>query len=128
MTVKLPPSNCTSYPNHAHAELLCSVTCVCWVTQISGCMSLYTYDKYCAETRRLCDPIKLIRDTFLSVAIQLSCQSERWNSYLYMYCSGFWSVIAVGLFIYTKQAQCNLHATFEGLCYCELRLPPLVRE
>ena len=24
------------------------------------------------------------------------------------------------------EAQCNLHAAYEGLCYCELRLPKLV--
>ena len=24
------------------------------------------------------------------------------------------------------ESECNLHAAFEGLCYCELRLPPAV--
>ena len=40
--------------------------------------------------------------------------------------SGLWSVLSVGLLVVTDQAQCNLHATFEGLCYCELRMPVLV--
>lgn len=40
--------------------------------------------------------------------------------------SGLWSMIAVGLFLSTDNAKCNLHVTFEGLCYCNLRLPELV--
>lgn len=41
-------------------------------------------------------------------------------------CSGLWSVIATGLFLFGQAATCNLHAAFEGLCYCHLRLPHLV--
>lgn len=41
-------------------------------------------------------------------------------------CSGLWSVIATGLFMVGRSADCNLHAAFEGLCYCHLRLPHLV--
>ena len=33
----------------------------------------------------------------------------------------------MGLLVAGDEALCNLHATFEGLCFCELRLPPLVR-
>lgn len=45
-------------------------------------------------------------------------------------CSGLWSLIAVAVFVqrYDSQSLCNLHATFEGLCYCNLRLPYLVRD
>ena len=44
--------------------------------------------------------------------------------------SGLWSLIAVAVFVqgYDKKSLCNLHATFEGLCYCRLRLPYLVRD
>lgn len=38
---------------------------------------------------------------------------------------GLWSVIATGLFLFGQAATCNLHAAFEGLCYCHLRLPHL---
>uniref|UniRef100_A0A1X7TMW8 Ammonium transporter AmtB-like domain-containing protein n=2 Tax=Amphimedon queenslandica TaxID=400682 RepID=A0A1X7TMW8_AMPQE len=38
---------------------------------------------------------------------------------------GLWSMLAVALFVVTKKSLCNLHATFEGLCYCSIRLPPL---
>ena len=41
--------------------------------------------------------------------------------------SGLWSVIATGLFLVGGPAKCNLHAAFEGLCYCRLRLPQLVQ-
>ena len=27
---------------------------------------------------------------------------------------------------YDKQSLCHVHATFEGLCFCDLRLPKLV--
>ena len=33
----------------------------------------------------------------------------------------------MGLLVVGDDALCNLHATFEGLCYCDLRLPLLVR-
>ena len=33
----------------------------------------------------------------------------------------------MGLLVAGDDALCNLHATFEGLCYCDLRLPLLVR-
>ena len=42
-------------------------------------------------------------------------------------CSGLWSVLSVGILVAGSEALCNLHVTFEGLCYCELRLPLLVR-
>ena len=45
-----------------------------------------------------------------------------------VWCSGLWSIIATALFLVGHAAECNLHAAFEGLCYCILRLPPLVRE
>ena len=35
-------------------------------------------------------------------------------------------MLAVGFFVVTDTALCNLHITFEGLCYCQLRLPKLV--
>ncbi|XP_064402709.1 uncharacterized protein LOC135348427 isoform X3 [Halichondria panicea] len=38
---------------------------------------------------------------------------------------GLWSLIATGVFIYPGVSECNLHAAFEGLCYCTLRLPYL---
>ena len=41
--------------------------------------------------------------------------------------SGLWSMLSVGLLVVGDDALCNLHATFEGLCYCDLRLPLLVR-
>ena len=40
--------------------------------------------------------------------------------------SGLWSLLAVGIFLFGEQAECSLHATFEGLCYCSIRLPPMV--
>ena len=40
--------------------------------------------------------------------------------------SGLWSLLAVGIFLFGEQAKCSLHSTFEGLCYCSFRLPPLV--
>ena len=43
-------------------------------------------------------------------------------------CSGLWSIIATALFLVGPTADCNLHAAFEGLCYCILRLPPLVSD
>ena len=43
-------------------------------------------------------------------------------------CSGLWSIIATALFLVGPTANCNLHAAFEGLCYCILRLPPLVSD
>lgn len=39
---------------------------------------------------------------------------------------GLWSVVAIGLLGVGTPAHCNLHAAFEGLCYCHLRLPVLV--
>lgn len=39
---------------------------------------------------------------------------------------GLWSVVAIGLLGAGTPARCNLHAAFEGLCYCHLRLPVLV--
>ena len=42
--------------------------------------------------------------------------------------SGLWSILSVGILVAGNEALCNLHATFEGLCYCELRLPLLVRK
>ena len=39
---------------------------------------------------------------------------------------GLWSLIAIGVFQTGGPARCNLHAAFEGLCYCHLRLPSLV--
>ena len=41
-------------------------------------------------------------------------------------CSGLWSLLAVGFFLQTNESLCYLHATFEGLCFCNLRLPYLV--
>lgn len=38
---------------------------------------------------------------------------------------GLWSVVAIGLLGAGTPARCNLHAAFEGLCYCHLRLPVL---
>ena len=45
-----------------------------------------------------------------------------------LYCSGLWSLLAVAVFVqeYDPQSLCNVHAAFEGLCYCNLRLPCLV--
>ena len=40
--------------------------------------------------------------------------------------SGLWSLLAIGLFVGTPGSECLLHATFEGLCFCSIRLPPLV--
>ena len=40
--------------------------------------------------------------------------------------SGLWSLIGTALFLVGDAAECNLHAAFEGLCYCQLRLPQLV--
>ena len=45
---------------------------------------------------------------------------------LFVLCSGLWGLIGTGLFVAGPESECNLHATFEGLCYCELRLPPAV--
>ena len=42
-------------------------------------------------------------------------------------CSGLWGLIGTGLFMITPASECNLHEAFEGLCYCTLRLPPMVR-
>ena len=39
---------------------------------------------------------------------------------------GLWSLLAIGVFQAGDPARCNLHAAFEGLCYCHLRLPQLV--
>lgn len=39
---------------------------------------------------------------------------------------GLWSLLAIGIFQTDGQARCNLHAAYEGLCYCRLRLPTLV--
>ena len=39
---------------------------------------------------------------------------------------GLWSIVAIGVFQVGAPARCNLHAAFEGLCYCHLRLPALV--
>lgn len=39
---------------------------------------------------------------------------------------GLWSLLTTGLFQIGNPANCNLHAAFEGLCYCTLRLPSLV--
>lgn len=39
---------------------------------------------------------------------------------------GLWSLLATGVFQIGNAANCNLHAAFEGLCYCTLRLPQLV--
>ena len=46
----------------------------------------------------------------------------------YLCCSGLWSLLAVAVFVqeYNPQSLCNVHAAFEGLCYCNLRLPCLV--
>ena len=41
-------------------------------------------------------------------------------------CSGLWGLIGTGLFTVTSTSECNLHKAFEGLCYCMLRLPPMV--
>jgi Amt family ammonium transporter len=38
---------------------------------------------------------------------------------------GLWSVLAIGIFVGTDTSKCQLHATFEGLCFCTIRLPPL---
>lgn len=38
---------------------------------------------------------------------------------------GLWGLIGTGLFMATPTSDCNLHETFEGLCYCTLRLPPM---
>ena len=46
--------------------------------------------------------------------------------FAYNLSSGLWSLLAVAIFQFGHSADCNLHATFEGLCYCILRLPPLV--
>ena len=40
--------------------------------------------------------------------------------------SGLWSLIGTALFLVGDAAECNLYAAFEGLCYCQLRLPQLV--
>jgi len=40
--------------------------------------------------------------------------------------SGLWSLLAVAAFVQSNESLCYLHATFEGLCYCNLRLPHLV--
>ena len=45
---------------------------------------------------------------------------------LWILCSGLWGLIGTGLLVAGPESECNLHATFEGLCYCELRLPPAV--
>eukprot|EP00731_Ephydatia_muelleri_P027904 Em0019g777a len=37
---------------------------------------------------------------------------------------GLWGLIGTGLLVAGPESECNLHAAFEGLCYCELRLPP----
>ncbi|XP_065919159.1 putative ammonium transporter sll1017 isoform X2 [Dysidea avara] len=38
---------------------------------------------------------------------------------------GLWSLLAVAVFVQYKESLCYLHATFEGLCFCDLRLPHL---
>ncbi len=40
--------------------------------------------------------------------------------------SGLWSIIAVGIFLVGKKAECSLYATFEGICFCRLKIPYLV--
>ena len=47
---------------------------------------------------------------------------------LFLYFSGLWSLLAVALFVGTfdNESLCYTHATFEGLCFCDLRLPHLV--
>ena len=42
------------------------------------------------------------------------------------FCSGLWSLIAVSIFLFGDKAECTLHATFEGICFCRLKLPQLV--
>ena len=40
--------------------------------------------------------------------------------------SGLWSMLAVGVFMFTHESDCRLHATFEGLCFCHMKLPYMV--
>ena len=49
-----------------------------------------------------------------------------WGQTCFIISSGLWSLIGTALFLVGDTAECNLHAAFEGLCYCQLRLPQLV--
>ncbi len=33
----------------------------------------------------------------------------------------------MGLFLVGTSAECNFHVTFEGVCFCRLKIPTLVR-
>ena len=81
--------------------------CTLWPTCANTIIKLYKFHKF-----EDCSGIKFVI----------------FNGIFNFYYSGLWSLLAVAVFVqeYDPQSLCNVHATFEGLCYCNLQLPCLV--
>jgi uncharacterized membrane protein YgcG len=77
-----------------------------WAACIIGAMSVVLYHLGCFAEYKL-----KLKDTARVVPVHAVC--------------GLWSLLAIGVFQAGDPARCNLHAAFEGLCYCHLRLPQL---
>jgi ammonia channel protein AmtB len=77
-----------------------------WAACIIGAMSVVLYHLGCFAEYKL-----KLKDTARVVPVHAVC--------------GLWSLLAIGIFQAGDPARCNLHAAFEGLCYCHLRLPQL---
>lgn len=77
-----------------------------WAACLIGAISVVLYHLGCYAEYKL-----KLKDTARVVPVHAVC--------------GLWSLLAIGIFQTDGQARCNLHAAYEGLCYCRLRLPTL---
>jgi Amt family ammonium transporter len=77
-----------------------------WAACLIGALSVVLYHVGCFAEYKF-----KIKDTARVVPVHGVC--------------GLWSLLAIGVFQFGGPARCNLHAAFEGLCYCHLRLPSL---
>jgi hypothetical protein len=77
-----------------------------WAACLIGAFSVVLYHLGCYAEYKLG-----LQDTARVVPVHAVC--------------GLWSLLAIGIFRVGDPSRCNLHAAFEGLCYCQLRLPPL---
>ena len=78
-----------------------------------GCYAEYKFE--IEDTARVV-PVHGVWYRILHTTLKL-CMHIDMHGFLY---SGLWSLLAVGIFVQSKESLCYLHATFEGLCFCNL--------
>ena len=113
-----------SPPNTVSPSSLCGAVLPWWV--LAGVQAGHSgHSKSCTSAWRVVR-VHSFPGTHLQV-VERSGNETRVQEVSSSIYSGLWSLIGTALFLGGTTTECNLHAAFEGLCYCHLRLPPLVR-